>query len=63
VRIPKEYRPYHQQLMRAGATHHLSGQGHNVYVLPNGRRVTMAQSPSDWRSVQKVKLDVRRALA
>lgn len=36
---------------------------HRVYVLPNGNKVTMAGTPSDWRVEQEQLKTIRRAAA
>lgn len=52
-----------QQLLRESGAVLVRQKKHLVYQLPNGRRVTMSATPSDWRAERKQMRDIRRALA
>jgi hypothetical protein len=39
-----------------------TGSGHYKLMLPNGRTVIASSTPSDWRALQHVRADIRRAM-
>jgi len=62
IRIPKDRRPLHAELVAAGAELTLNGSGHLRYRLPNGSTVVMPSTPGDRRGLHRARADVRRAL-
>jgi hypothetical protein len=60
MKIPRDQRPLARQARGQGWSLHLRRNGHILWRSPEGTLVFSASTPSDWRTIHRLRSELRR---